>query len=228
MPVITCHNVSFAYENEIVLQNINFSAGIGDYLCIAGENGAGKSTLIRGLLGLRPCASGQIVFHDGLTNRETGYLPQQTNQQKDFPASVYEVVRSGVRNKNNRNRAEDNMGRMGIWALKHRCYRELSVGQQRRVLLARALCAAERLLVLDEPVAGLDPPSVREFYEMTRQINRERNMTVIMASHDIQGAVKYASHILHIENRGPLFFGETEHYLHTAAGERFVAAAKAC
>ena len=166
MSLISCENLAFAYEGMTVLQNVNFTVGQGDYLCIIGENGAGKSTLMKGLLGLKKPSAGSVTFGDGLRAREIGYLPQQTPVQKDFPASVQEVVLSGCLSgmglrpfygKEEREKAARNIEALEITDLKDRCYRDLSGGQQQRVLLARALCATKKVILLDEPVAGLDP-----------------------------------------------------------------------
>lgn len=219
MAYITCKDVSLGYEGKIISKDINFVVEQGNYLCIVGENGAGKSTLMKTLLNLRKPMSGEIVFGDDLKEYEIGYLPQQTPVQKDFPASVYEVVISGCLNRlglrpfytaKEKSICMENMERMEIAHLKNECYRDLSGGQQQRVLLARALCAARKVLLLDEPVAGLDPKVTLEMYELIQRLNRE-GITIIMISHDIASAVKYATHILHMDNV-PSFFGTTEKY----------------
>lgn len=227
MAQLTCRDLTLGYEGKIVAEHIEFSVCKGDYLCIVGENGSGKSTLIKALLHLNKPLGGTITFGDGLTQKKIGYLPQQTVIQRDFPASVQEIVLSGTLRgygpfytKEQKAQAQENMGKMGITHLAKRCYRELSGGQQQRVLLARALCATRELLLLDEPVAGLDPKVTREMYEMIARLNKEDGITVIMVSHDIGAAVKYADHILHI-SRDPLFFGTTEEYLQTPTGSAF-------
>ena len=220
MALITVSNASLGYEGKAIVSDINFSVCEGDYLCIVGENGSGKSTLMKTLLGQKNVISGKIEFSDGLKQNEIGYLPQQTDVQKDFPASVKEIVLSGCLNrsgfrpfysKSQKETAARNMEKLGITDLSGKCYRELSGGQQQRVLLARALCAAEKLLVLDEPVAGLDPMVTKSLYSLIEEINRS-GMTVIMVSHDMDAAVEYASHILHIGHK-PLFFGKKEDYV---------------
>ena len=192
--LITCENISFSYENTVVVENINFSLNSGDYLCIVGENGAGKSTLMKGLLSLKLPSTGEIKFSGELKKNEIGYLPQQTQMQRDFPASVFEVVLSGTLNKKNylpfytkseKMNAMENMKRLGIDKLKNKCYRELSGGQQQRVLLARALCAAKKVLLLDEPVTGLDPSAANDMYKIISDINKNYKITIIMISHDI-------------------------------------------
>ena len=227
---IICKNVSLGYESHIISENINFAVAQGDYLCIVGENGAGKSTLIKTLLGLHPPITGQIEFSDGLKQNEIGYLPQQNNFQRDFPASVQEVVISGCLNRcglrpfyrrAEREIARANMEKLGIEALRSRCYRELSGGQQQRVLLARALCATRRLLLLDEPVSGLDPSASAEMYAIIRRLNKEEGITILMISHDLFAATREADHILHLAHR-PLFFGGTEDYRKSDVGRAFL------
>ncbi len=219
MALINVKNVSLGYEGKSIVTDLNFSVGSGDYLCIVGENGSGKSTLMKTLLGQKNVLSGKIEFSDGLKQKEIGYLPQQTEVQKDFPASVKEVVLSGCLNscglnpfysKSQKKRAYEIMEKLGISDISKKCYRELSGGQQQRVLLARALCASKKLLVLDEPVAGLDPVVTKNLYRLISDIN-ESGITVIMVSHDIHAAIEFASHILHIGNK-PLFFGTKEDY----------------
>lgn len=230
MPQLTCQNLKLGYDNNIIVENLSFEVNAGDYLCIVGENGSGKSTLMRTILKLQSPISGRILIGDGLKQNEIGYLPQQTAVQRDFPASVYEIVLTGCLNKcglrpfyNKKEKAlaMENMEKMGIAPLAKRCYRELSGGQQQRVLLARALCATSKMLLLDEPVSGLDPKATAEMYELIEKLNREDEITVIMISHDIEAAVKYASHILHISH-GPMFFGKTADYLTSNVHHMFV------
>lgn len=228
MALIRCNSLSLGYEGRTIIENLSFEVNSGDYLCVVGENGSGKSTLMKALLGLKSHTAGEIVFGDGLIKTEIGYLPQQTAVQRDFPASVKEVVLSGCLNKCGlspffspklRARAEDNMKRLGIDGIANRCYRELSGGQQQRVLLARALCASSRLILLDEPVAGLDPKVTADMYTVIEELNRS-GVSVIMISHDIAAATHYASHILHISHE-PLFFGKTEDYLKSDVAKFF-------
>ncbi len=219
MALITVSGASLGYEGKPIVTDLNFEVNAGDYLCIVGENGSGKSTLMKTLLGQKNVVAGKIEFGDGLKQKEIGYLPQQTEVQKDFPASVKEIVFSGCLNgcgmrpfysKEQKRRALDIMERLDITNLAKSCYRELSGGQQQRVLLARALCASKKLLVLDEPVAGLDPVVTKNLYKLITDINKE-GVTVIMVSHDIHAAIEFASHILHIGNK-PLFFGTKDDY----------------
>jgi len=229
MALISCRNAALAYDGKNVVEHLTFTVESGDYLCIVGENGAGKSTLIKGLLGLIKTHGGEIITGDGLKHTEIGYLPQQTAAQKDFPASVREVVLSGCLNrckgafykKEDRQRAAANMERLGILPLKNACYRELSGGQQRRVLLARALCATQKLILLDEPAAGLDPLVTNDLYKLIQELNEKDGITVIMVSHDMEAAVKYAKHILHLSSGGA-FFGTVEEYRSSTAGISFM------
>lgn len=220
MALITCENLSFSYDHKPVLNDLSFQVSKGDYLCILGENGAGKSTLIKGLLGLiKP--SGKITFSDGLTQSQIGYLPQQNEIQRDFPASVYEVVISGTLNKcglfpfyskKQKDIAELNIRLLGLCDIKKKSYQDLSGGQQQRVLLARALCSAESLILLDEPVSGLDPVVTNDLYELINHLNKEHNLSVIMISHDIKRALENASHILHLEHDN-YFYGTVNEYV---------------
>lgn len=229
MALLTCRDLALGYDGARILEGLSFALSSGDYLCVVGENGSGKSTLMKTILHLKSPLSGTLAMGDGLKRTDIGYLPQQTVVQKDFPASVREIVRSGCisrcglrpfYSKAEKQLAEDAMEKMGVRQLAERCYRELSGGQQQRVLLARAFCAAKRLLILDEPAAGLDPRVTADMYKRIEQLNREDGLTVIMVSHDIAAAVRYASHILHID-RAFLFFGTTAEYLHTPVGQAF-------
>ena len=228
MSLITIKNLSLGYDAQTLVEDLNLNINAGDYLCILGENGSGKSTFMKTLLGLQEPISGEILAGDGLKRSEIGYLPQQTMVQRDFPASVREIVMSGFLGrqglhpfykKEERLQAKENMEQMGIADLADRCYRELSGGQQQRVLLARALCATRKLLLLDEPVSGLDPRATAEMYELIRDLNRE-GITIIMISHDLEAALDYASHILHIGDR--VFFGTKEEYTGSKAGRLFL------
>ncbi len=225
---LICRNVTLGYEGIPVTEGLDLTVSSGDYLCILGENGSGKSTLVKALLGLIPAMEGEII-RAGEISGGVGYLPQQTVVQKDFPASVREIVRSGCLkkagmrpfyNKQEKALAEENMARLGISGLARRCYRELSGGQQQRVLLARALCATSKILLLDEPVTGLDPKAQADLYELIADLNRS-GITMIMVSHDVS-AVRYASHILHIGSKEQLFFGTREDYLASSLGRSFL------
>ena len=228
--LIECKNLTAGYEGMPVVKNLSFNVSAGDYLCIVGENGSGKSTLMKTILGLRSALSGEIIFGDGLKQTEIGYLPQQTAAQKDFPATVREVVLSGCLgrkglspfySKADKKLCDDNIELLGITGITHRSYRNLSGGQQQRVLLARALCATRKMLLLDEPVSGLDPKVTAEMYALIEKLNCEDGITVIMISHDIAAAVQYASHILHIGDT--VFFGTKADYLESPQGRLFAA-----
>ncbi len=228
MSYISAKNLEVGYEKKIISEPISFEVGKGDYLCIVGENGAGKSTLMKTILGLIEPIGGSIERGDGLNANEIGYLPQQTLVQKDFPASVREIVLSGCQgrcglrpfyNKEEKKLAEENMAVMGIDDLAGRCYRDLSGGQQQRVFLARALCATRKVLLLDEPVSGLDPKVTAEMYELIAKLNNE-GITIIMISHDIAAAIRYAKHILHIGSQ--VFYGSRDEYIESDEGKLFL------
>ena len=229
MSLIFCDNVSLAYGKQAVLSNLSFTVESGDYLCVVGENGSGKSTLVKTLLGLISPASGSIAFGDGLSRKSIAYLPQQNAAQKDFPASVWEVVLSGrlsskrffsFYNAEDRKVAQGIMDKLAITDLTSRSFRELSGGQQQRVLLARALCSESEVLLVDEPTTGLDPCVTADFYRLIEEVSAS-GKTVIMVTHDIAAAIKYASHILHLHNK-PLFFGTKEEYLQSEVGKGYV------
>ncbi len=227
--LIVCRDVSLGYEGQSVLTHLDLTVRAGDYLCIVGDNGSGKSTLLRGLLGLIAPQSGQILRSAELERGAIGYLPQQTRAQRDFPATVYEVVLSGCLSRKGvrffysaaqKSQALMNMGKLGILELKDKCYRDLSGGQQQRVLLARALCAAGRLLILDEPVTGLDPAAAQDLYKLLSYLNRKEGMAVVMVTHDLKAALKGASRVLHI-GHDSFFLGTAQEYLASPQGRRF-------
>lgn len=229
MAILSCSNLSMTYENTLALSHVSFSVEEGEYLCIVGENGSGKSTLLKGLLHLMSPKEGTIRYREDIRSNEIGYLPQQTAVQRDFPASVLEVVLSGCLNRRGlfpfysnkeKKRAQDNMELLGIWDMAKICYRNLSSGQQQRVLLARALCATQKILILDEPTTGLDPLVTAEFYGLIKKLNREIGITVVMVSHDIHGILPDADKILHIHT-GVLFWGTAEDYKNSPIGQRF-------
>ncbi len=224
MSYIVCENLALGYEGNVVTEKLNFEVRRGDYLCIVGENGAGKSTLVKTLLHLINPVSGTISYGDNIMPYEIGYLPQQTIVQKDFPASVWEIVLSGnlakgkfrpFYSKEQKKTAEENLKKMEIWEIRKRCYRKLSGGQQQRVLLARALCATQKMLLLDEPVSGLDPKVTNEFYQLIKTLN-DSGVTIIMVSHDMEAALTYAGKILHI-GKEQMYFGSKKDYLKSNA-----------
>ena len=228
MALIKSESLVLGYEGHVIVEDLTFTVNSGDYLCIIGENGSGKSTLMKTLLGLKSKMGGTLTFGDGLKKNQIGYLPQQTLTQRDFPASAFEVVISGCLNRSGlrpfytslqKETARYNMQLLGITELSGRCYRELSGGQQQRVLLTRALCASSKLLILDEPVSGLDPKVTAEMYSIIEHLN-SCGVTVVMVSHDIEAATKYASHILHISQK-PLFFGTKDEYLESDVFKTF-------
>lgn len=220
MALITLADVTIAFEGVVAVENVSFHIDRGDYLVVVGENGSGKSTLMRAMLGLVSPKSGVISYGDGLKKNQIGYLPQQTAAQRDFPASVEEVVLSGCVNRlgssffyrhSQREKAEEKMRMLDILHLKEKSYRALSGGQQQRVLLARALCATDSLLILDEPVTGLDPATTAEFYTLIHKLNRDHGVSIVMVSHDIRGATKHANRVL-VVDKGISFWGSVEEY----------------
>jgi zinc transport system ATP-binding protein len=235
-PLAAVSNVVLGYNGYMVVRGLNFTITRGAYLCVVGENGSGKSTLIKGLLGLLPPMEGTISFGTGIRRNEIGYLSQQAAAKKDFPAGVYEIVLSGFLGamglrpfytRAQKQAARENMLRLGIWELRDHCFRELSGGQQRRALLARALCASRRLLVLDEPAAGLDPLVTADVYGLLAKLNKEMGITVVMVSHDVESAVKYAHKILHLKKsktggvNSQVFFGSAHDYIMSDTGREF-------
>lgn len=239
-PLFSCQNLKLSYGNQIALRGIDFEIQEGDYLCIVGSNGSGKSTLLKGILGLIEPTGGTLHWREDIKPGTVGYLPQQTMQQKDFPATVWEVVQSGCLAKKGRRPffqqqelrlVEDNLKRLDIWSLRKKSYRNLSGGQQQRVLLARALCATEKLLFMDEPITGLDPTVTKEFYSLLFQLNQEDGLTIVMTSHDLSTALQYANKILQLDHE-VVFFGDLADYkksqafFHLAGGEQFGAAAR--
>lgn len=228
MQLLKCENIHMNYDSTKAVNGVSFSVDVGDFLCIVGENGAGKSTLLKGILGLQKISEGRVIFN-GIKKSEIGYLPQRTQVQKDFPAAVKEVVLSGrigrkgklFYSAEDRQIAAENMETMKISDIRNKSFNELSGGQQQRVLLARALCATDRLLLLDEPTAGLDPFVTEDMYRLIEHLNSEHGVTVIMVTHDIKSAVKYANKILCMEHDGD-FFGTTQEYLDTPAAKRIL------
>lgn len=228
--LITCSHVDFGYENQDAVIDLTMEVEEGDYLCVVGVNGSGKSTLVKGILGLLKPTAGILVVDEELKKTGIGYLPQQTAAQKDFPATVYEVVLSGTLNRRGnrpfysnaeKETAKSAMERLGIESLRKRCYRELSGGQQQRVLIARALCATRKLLILDEPITGLDPWAIQDFYGLVRRLNQEEGVTIFMVSHDVANIIAQANKILHLQQK-VLFFGSSEEYRKTKAGKEFL------
>ena len=227
---IQCDHVTLSYENQAVVSDLSFTVEEGDYLCIIGENGTGKSTLMKGLLGLKKPSSGSIVLGEGILRSQIGYVPQQTPVQRDFPASVWEVVLSGTQNsrgwrpgygKREKELAGEKLELLGISELRSKSFRDLSGGQRQRVLLARSLCAAKKLILLDEPTAGLDPLVTEEFYHLLLDLNRSQHITVVMVSHAIQEALGHADHILYL-SQDSYFYGTLLEYAASRAGQRFL------
>lgn len=228
--ILRCENISLSYDGNVVAENIDFVVNEGDYLCILGENGSGKTTLVNAVMGLKKVHGGRIIYGEGVGPGNIGYLPQKESTNPDFPVSVREIVRTGFAGKRGfrffysreeRKRADALMEKLCISEFSERSFSELSGGQQKRVLLARALCSAEKLLVLDEPAASLDPIVTEELYSMTRELNKSEGIAVIMVSHDVASARKYASHILHIKQE-QLFFGTVSDYEKTELAREYL------
>ena len=229
MALLTCRNLALGYEGHAIVKGLNFEIDSGDYLCIVGENGSGKSTLMKTILGLQSPLDGKIITGDGFKQTEIGYLPQQTVIQRDFPASVWEIVLSGCLNrtgirpfysKDEKREAREIIEKLGMSPYIKSCYRDLSGGQQQRVLLARALCATGKMLLLDEPVTGLDPIVTAEIYDIVNRLNREDGITVVMISHDIEAAMKYATKVIHIGKT--VFCGSKDEYLSSVEARLFI------
>lgn len=225
--LLECKNVSFGYENQLVISNLSFSVQRGEYICVVGENGSGKSTLVKGLLGLLPAYKGSVRYGEAIGNHAIGYLPQQTSSQKDFPATVWEVVLSGCLSTRkgrffysaeDKAKARRQMRHLELDQLASKSFQELSGGQQQRVLIARALCATDSFLILDEPVTGLDPAVTRELYDILEQLNQKEHTAILMVTHDIAGALPYVHKVLHIGPEG-YFFGTRDEYLHSDQGK---------
>lgn len=226
--ILELKNITLGYDGIPVVSNLNFKVSKGDYLCILGENGAGKSTLMKGILGIIKPLSGEVLYEEGFSKSDIGYLTQQSQVQRDFPASVQEIVLQGFQskmgfrpfyNKNDKQQAQEILKKLKIENLSKSCYRELSGGQQQRVLLARALCSAQKILFLDEPATGLDPNVVLEFYSIIEELNKSEEITIIMISHDIKSSLKYASHILSVG--GNHFFGTKDEYINSVDACKF-------
>jgi len=228
MNYIEVKDITTGYDGIPLTKHIDFVVEKGNYLSIVGENGAGKSTLMKTLLRLVPPVKGEIVYNQELGVTDIGYLPQSTVVQKDFPASVWEIVLSGnlaksglkpFYSKEEKKRAVDALHKLDAWDLRKKTFRHLSGGQQQRVLLARALCATSKLILLDEPASGLDPKVTEELYNIVKMLNKD-GVTIIMISHDISTAVRYSTHILHLGHK-QLYFGETAGYLQSEAYKFF-------
>lgn len=228
--LLRCEHVDFGYENQDAVIDVSLEVNTGDYICIVGENGSGKSTLMKGILGLLKPTAGKIEVSEELKKAGIGYLPQQTAAQKDFPATVFEVVLSGCLGKRGnrpfysskeKETALANLERLGIMDLKKSCFRDLSGGQKQRALIARALCATDKLLILDEPITGLDPSAIQDFYYIIRKLNREEKVAILMVSHDMANIVKQAGKILHLQQKA-IFCGTMRDYLKSGIGRQFL------
>ena len=207
IPLIKCRQLTLGYGSKDLVRDLDYDVNVEDYLCIIGRNGSGKTTFLRGLAGLLSPKSGDIELCEGLKKSEIGYLPQMTLVQRDFPASVEEIVLSAFQGKHrllpfygraHRERAMECMALTRTESLRKSCFRELSGGQKQRVLLARALCAAERLLLLDEPVTGLDPESADTMYRIIKDLHKN-GMTIVMVTHDVDSALDDATRVMNFD-----------------------------
>ena len=229
MIIFKCDKISLSYDKRTVLSDLSFSVSQGDYLCIVGENGSGKSTLMKALIGLIPASEGNITFHRDFSKRNIAYLAQQNDVQKEFPASVYEVILSGrlsqkrlwhFYNAHDKQIVDNVMRRLQIEMLKDQAFSELSGGQRQRVLLARAMVSEASLLLVDEPTNGLDPHVTADLYQLLDELHKD-GKTIVMVTHDVSAAVRYATHILHLQNK-PLFFGTSDAYLTSDIGRGYI------
>ena len=227
--IIVCENISYSYEKKEAVTNVSFNVEENDYLCILGENGTGKSTIVKMLVGLIKPTAGKITYNN-MKRTQIGYLPQSTNIDPIFPASVREVVMQGRCEKlgkkffysqSDKKIVDEKIKLLGIECIKNKNFSELSGGQKQRVLLARALAATDKLIILDEPVSGLDPLVTAEMYDIIDKLNKESGIAVVMISHDTKSAAKYAKHILHIKNE-QLFYGDTKDYVNTELYHEFL------
>ena len=229
MKIIECRKLNIGYVDKLVCTNISFSVEKGQYVCIIGENGSGKSTLIKTILGLNKPLSGRVIFGGHFNKSHVGYLPQQTEFQKDFPATVREIVMSGFLgrmgfrpfyNKVEKEKCGKILSQLGATDYQDKSFKDLSGGQQQRVLLARALCATDELLVLDEPTNGLDVRTIKHFYELISKLNRENGLTVLMVTHSIENVIKYATHIIYLKDNME-FVGSKEEFLNSEHAKYF-------
>ncbi len=241
MAYLVCDNLTLSYDGRSVIDHLSFAVEKGSLVCIVGENGAGKSTLVKGILGLKKADTGKVKLEEGKGHiPQIGYLPQQSEQVKDFPASVREVVRSGclgarrcsrwgfslsalapVYSSFEKRQADAAMERMGILQYASRNCAELSGGQKQRMLLARGLCAAGRLFLLDEPTAGLDSAATADLYDLIEELNRKDGMTILMVTHDHTVIPRLATHVLHLGHDAN-FFGTLAEYCSTDLGRTFI------
>ncbi len=221
LPQLSCKNVTIVYEKEVAVSNVSFDIEEGDYVSVVGENGTGKSSILKAILGLVPLREGTVSFEEGFKKNHIGYLSQQNPMQKEFPASVYEVVLSGCLNskglmpfygKGAKKLVKDTLMKLGMEEYIKKSFAELSGGQKQRVLLARALCSTDKIIFLDEPVTGLDPVAVKEMYGLIEKLNKDMGITIVMVTHDIENALEYSNKILHLTKRG-YFFGTKDKYI---------------
>jgi len=229
MNLLECKNVSIGYNDKAICKDISFTIEKGEYVCIVGENGCGKSTLLKTILGLTKQVSGKIKFDNNFNKTQIGYLPQQSEMQRDFPAVVKEIVMSGFinkmglrpfYNKSEKEKALKLMSQLNIIDHKNKSYKDLSGGQQQKVLLARALCATDELLVLDEPTNGLDMRSIKAFYDTIYRLNSENGITILMVTHNLDKVIDKVTKIIYLKNT-QVFCGSKEEFLESEFGKSY-------
>lgn len=218
--LIEVKNLTLGYGSHVVLKNLNFKIDDGDFVCVVGPNGSGKSTLIKGILGLIKPIKGNVKFNN-LKQNFIGYMPQETVVDKNFPASCYEIVLSGTLNRlgfisfytdNEKKIANESLKLLGISDLKDKNFCDLSGGQRQKVLLARSLCATSKLLILDEPSNNLDSKSKKDLYNIVSDLNKNRGITVIMITHDLDHNNLIGNKILSLRE-DDVFYGETNEFI---------------
>ncbi len=218
MEILSASHVSINYGAVVAVDDATFGVNEGDYFCIAGSNGSGKSTLLKGIIGLAPIKNGHL--HVNLPKEQISYLSQTNRADRDFPATVWEIILSGTQKsgkkipfytKDDKQRAEESMIKLGMEKFKNTRIGNLSGGQQQRALLARALCKSPKLLLLDEPFAGLDSAISEELYELYKNLNKN-GVTIIMASHDYQAIGNFASRVMLMNNSHVDFVGTNDEW----------------
>ena len=214
MQVVNIDNVSYRFNSTLVLENISFTVDKGDFVGIIGPNGAGKTTLFRSMLGLLEDYQGRITFfgEDIRKNRnilqKIGYIPQKNSTDQGFPATVEEIVSLGITGRRpSKNKINHAIETVGLFDQKTKRIGELSGGQQQRVLIAKALANEPELLILDEPVTGIDLKTQNKFYVLLKKLNEENKITIIWASHDLDAVKKLANKIACV-NRRIFFHGD--------------------
>ena len=215
LKIVEINNLTVQYPDVKALDDISLVVNQGDFLGIIGPNGAGKSTLFASMLGLNTKYKGTIKFFDEDIKKskkylkQLGYIPQKPIFEKNFPVTVTDVVRMGLRKESDENKIDEILQQLWIHELRERRIGELSGGQQQRVFIAKALVNNPKILILDEPVAGIDQQSIDLFYSILRELNSKQKITIIWSSHDLDAVNKLANHVACL-NRTLFFHGESE------------------